>query len=580
MNLDGLTLSVLTNELQEHIQGGQIQRLLQIDKTSLYLKIRTAKKDEYLMITVGSAPACYISSPIKDVPKEPSSLCMFLRKHLETARITKVEQINSDRILCLSLDKLELDGRIANYKIYVELMGKYSNCIIVKEGVILESLIHVTPFMNRERTIEPKQTYELPPGSNRVSIFDFSQDELKNLLTMYQDHADTIGALIRYVFNGFGNLLLDEVCYRAQLNGSLAIKDQLDKEPLWAALAKSLYSLAQELKKATTLIQYQTAGNKLIYTPLPLQEAMERGYHIKEDNLSPSALIEGDIKRQGSLHTAGHNLAHLLEQAIKKEKNRNKKIKKELSDSSKADQYKEYGDLLMINAYQPCHYQKSITLDNVLVDPVVPITIPLKPELSLVENAQQYYKWYTKLKNRLISGQYQFNKSCQRIDYLDSILYSLSLAKDSKAVQEIKSECEQAGLIKKNHKPTPYKTDKKNFIRYPLASGALVIIGRNNAQNDYLTHRFARPNDLWFHTLHIQGSHVILQSPGQATDEDISLAAAYSAYYSNAKDSTHVPVDYTLVKNIKKPPASPLGYVTYTKQKTIIVDPIAPQTPE
>ena len=153
MNLDGLTMSVLAKELNERLQTGQIQKLYQIDKTTLLFKIRALNEDQNLIITVGATPAMYLSKPLQDLPKEPSSLCMFLRKHIEGSRIVKVEQINGDRIMCIQTDKLEMDGSITSTLIYIELMGKYSNCIFVQNGVILESLIHVSPLMNRERSI-------------------------------------------------------------------------------------------------------------------------------------------------------------------------------------------------------------------------------------------------------------------------------------------------------------------------------------------------------------------------------------------------------------------------------------------
>ena len=179
MNLDGLTMSVLAKELNERLQTGQIQKLYQIDKTTLLFKIRALNEDQNLIITVGATPAMYLSKPLQDLPKEPSSLCMFLRKHIEGSRIVKVEQINGDRIMCIQTDKLEMDGSITSTYIYIELMGKYSNCIFVQDGIILESFIHVSPLMNRERIISPKLQYDLPPNANRVSLMDFDNNEIK-----------------------------------------------------------------------------------------------------------------------------------------------------------------------------------------------------------------------------------------------------------------------------------------------------------------------------------------------------------------------------------------------------------------
>lgn len=180
MNLDGLTMSVLAKELNERLQTGQIQKLYQIDKTTLLFKIRALNEDQSLVITVGATPAMYLSKPLQDLPKEPSSLCMFLRKHIEGSRIVKVEQINGDRIMCIQTDKLEMDGSITSTFIYVEFNGqifKLYFCARWSDFRIINS--RITILMNRERSISPKLHYELPPNANRVSLMDFDYDETK-----------------------------------------------------------------------------------------------------------------------------------------------------------------------------------------------------------------------------------------------------------------------------------------------------------------------------------------------------------------------------------------------------------------
>lgn len=572
MNLDGLTLSVLTRELSRELVTGQIQRLLQIDKTTIVFRINTMEGNKNLLITVGNTPSCYISRDITDLPKEPTALCMFLRKHVESARITSIKQVHGDRILLITVDKLDLDGSLITTRIYVELMGKYSNCIFVQNGVILESLLHVTPLMNRERSIGPKLTYELPPNSERMSLFDFSAHEIQDLLTTFKQ--DTVATTVRRIFNGFGPILLKELCHQAGTTEKAAMDDLTPDE--LTRLSNALIQMQKDIGESTTLYVYTGPKGKQIASPIPLTY-IDETYELTRTFSTLSEAVEGSVMKQGGIHTAARNLEQLIQQAIRKEEGRHEKIQEELKLSDEADTYKMYGDLLMINSYMESHYQKEITLDNVLVDPAEPITITLQPELTLVENAQQYYKTYTKLKNRLISGNYQLTESTKKLDYYNSILYSLSLAKTREDIQEIYSEFEAIGLIKKSKKPVSYKTGKENFLRFELHGGT-VFIGRNNRQNEYLTHRFAKPTDIWFHTLQIQGSHVILRPDGELSDDLLTKVAQFAAYYSKAGDSTKVPVDYTLVKYIKKPPASPLGFVIYTHQQTVIVDPKSPET--
>lgn len=566
MNLDGLTMSVLAKELNARLQTGQIQKLYQIDKTTLLFKIRALNEDQSLVITVGATPAMYLSKPIQDLPKEPSSLCMFLRKHIEGSRIVKVEQINGDRIMCIQTDKLEMDGSITSTFIYVELMGKYSNCIFVQDGVILESLIHVSPLMNRERSISPKLHYELPPNANRVSLMDFDYDEIKNLLTSFGD--GTVQQSIRAIFNGFGKPLLDEVLLNSNLSGNEIISDLIPTQV--DALAKALYELKIKLNESNGLLTLINDNNKKAHATFILQN-----YKALKEYSTISEALEESIHNTKSIHTADKELEKILTAAIKKEEVRHQKIKDELDDTNKMDTYKLYGDILMINAHLQVQYEPSIQLPNLLSEDGELLTIPLKPNLTIVENGQWYYKLYTKLKNRMVSGEYQLNASTTKLEYLKSILYSISLATTRESLEEIRKECMDAGIIKKSKKPLSYKLGKSNYIHLTIDEGE-IFIGRNNQQNEYLTHRFAKPTDIWFHTQDIQGSHLILRLNVEPDDMILSKVAQYAAYFSKARETSKVPVDYTYIKNIKKPPGSPLGFVIFNTHQTMIVEPKKP----
>ena len=566
MNLDGLTMSVLAKELNERLQTGQIQKLYQIDKTTLLFKIRALNEDHSLVITVGATPAMYLSKPLQDLPKEPSSLCMFLRKHIEGSRIVKVEQINGDRIMCIQTDKLEMDGSITSTFIYVELMGKYSNCIFVQDGVILESLIHVSPLMNRERSISPKLHYELPPNANRVSLMDFDYDEIKNLLTSFGD--GTVQQSIRAIFNGFGKPLLDEVLLTSNLSGNEIISDLIPTQV--DALAKALYELKIKLNESNGLLTLINNNNKKAHATFILQN-----YKVLKEYSTISEALEESIHNTKSIHTADKELEKILTAAIKKEEVRHQKIKDELDDTNKMDTYKLYGDILMINAHLQVQYEPSIQLPNLLSEDGELLTIPLKPNLTIVENGQWYYKLYTKLKNRMVSGEYQLNASTTKLEYLKSILYSISLATTRESLEEIRKECMDAGIIKKSKKPLSYKLGKSNYIHLTIDEGE-IFIGRNNQQNEYLTHRFAKPTDIWFHTQDIQGSHLILRLNVEPDDMILSKVAQYAAYFSKARETSKVPVDYTYIKNIKKPPGSPLGFVIFNTHQTMIVEPKKP----
>ena len=312
-------------------------------------------------------------------------------------------------------------------------------------------------------------------------------------------------------------------------------------------------------------------NNKKAYASILLHN-----YKVLKEYNTISEALEESIHNTKAIHTADKELEKILTAAIKKEEGRHQKIKYELEDTKKMETYKLYGDLLMINAHLQVQYEPSIELQNLLSEENEMLTIPLKPNLTIVENAQWYYKLYTKLKNRMVSGEFQLNASTTKLAYLQSILYSISLATTRESLEEIRKECMDAGIIKKSKKPLSYKLGKSNYIHLTIDEGE-IFIGRNNQQNEYLTHRFAKPTDIWFHTQDIQGSHLILRLNVEPDDMILSKVAQYAAYFSKARDTSKVPVDYTYIKNIKKPPGSPLGFVIFNTHQTMIVEPKKPE---
>lgn len=567
MTLDGLTLSVLVRELEKALIGGQIQKLIQIDKHTLLLKLNTMEGVKDLVITVGAQPSIYLSQGIDELPKEPSSLCMYLRKHLEGGRIVQLEQINDDRLIKIVVNRLSLKGVLESKNIYVELMGKHSNCIIVEDSQIIEALIHVTPLMSSDHIIAPKLTYELPPNSNRMSLGDFPASMIQEILQTYGQ--DSIGQSLRRLFNGIGNALLDEFFHGMPFTKDTLIQ-HIDNYDL-CHFTERLVALYGEIKGSSQLYEYVDKKGKSTYSPISLS-SME-GTPLIHSQLSP--LLEAKQKKSGSMQTSQQKLGQIIKQAIKKENNRYKKIQGELKEAEKSNLYKLYGDLLMIHAHLPHEYKKEISLINVLSEEQELIKIPLKKELTTPENGQFYYKLYNKLKKRFTNCKEQLEGSLKKSEYYETILFGLLQSTSTAHLEEIRKECVQAGLIREQKRNLQLRSEKPDYMTIPIDDGK-IIIGRNNKQNDYITHKLGRPHDLWFHALHMQGSHVLLQVNHEPTEEEIARTASYAAYYSKGQEDHKVPVDYTYIKHIKKPPASPLGYVIYTNQKTLIVSPQKP----
>lgn len=568
MNFDGLTMKLLTKELKNKCESSQIQKILQIDKTTLLLRLNNYEGSKDLIITVGNQPSCYIASSLEDLPKEPSGLCMFLRKHFEGARITTIEQINDDRILHFAVDKLNLNGSIETKHIYIELMGKCSNCIFVENDMILESLIHVTPFMSNERQVQPKLPYTLPPNSERMCIGDFDAKTLKEIILMKKD--EPIIKAIRNLFNGFGTPIISELEFRTNLSFKKTISSLTNEE--LDILVNTLSILYTSIDNSNTLYSYQLKNNKKIYSPIPLQYISV--LPVLHTEISP--LLEKEIKAHGSIDTSKHKLENILKSTIAKENRRLEKILKEFNETKQMSLYKKYADLLMIYAYMPHKFENSIEVIDCLSENQESITIPLKPELSISQNGQNYYKRYNKLKNRLKHSKEQIEQSKNRIDYLDSVLFSLENSSSKQELLEIKTECQDYGVIKQPPRHMRQKPKQPKPLIIPINDGR-IIIGKNNKQNEEITHKIAKPFDLWFHTKNIQGSHVVLQCDHKPLEDVIIEAASYAAYYSKARESDHVLVDYTFIKNVKKVPKAPLGFVTYKCQSTLNVKPKKPQ---
>lgn len=567
MNFDGLTMKLLTKELKNKCEFSQIQKILQIDKTTLLLRLNGQDGTTDLIITMGNKPSCYVSSPLAELPKEPSSLCMFLRKHYEGARITSIEQIHDDRLLHFTIDKLTLGGDIETKHIYIELMGKCSNCIFVENGIILESLIHVTPFMSQERQVLPKLPYHLPPNAERMCIGDFDVKTLKEMFLMRS--SDSIVSAIRNLFNGFGTPIIRELEHRTNLSFKTLISDLNNNE--LNLVADTLIKVYQDIAASETLYYYELKTGKKIYSPIPLESVDVSPKTFS--NISP--LLENETKNFGSINTTKHQLETVLKAAIEKEKKRLGKIIKEFEETKRMDLYKKHADLLMIYAYMPHQFESSIDVIDCLSEEQNTITIPLKPELTLSQNGQAYYKRYNRLKSRLKHSQEQMQQSKAKISYLETVLFSLNNISSKQELLEIKTECQDYGIIKQPPRHMRQKPKAPKPLIIPIPDGRIVI-GKNNRQNEEVTHKIGKPFDLWFHTKDVQGSHVILQTNVEPSEDLIIKAASYAAYYSKGRESDYVLVDYTFIKNVKKVAGAALGFVTYKDQKTINVKPVDP----
>lgn len=566
MNLDGIALSMLVTELSTALEGGQITKIYQPNDRTLYFRIHTSCQTHHFILTLDGSPRLFLTAAPPPTPDTPTGLCMFLRKYFENGRIGTITQLHLDRIIVIDTDILDNRGKLITRKIYIELMGKYSNIIFTENGTILEALIKTRPDKDQIRPIVPKQLYELPPNHARMNPFDFTAIELLELM----DTGDATLPLDKWMyatFNGMSNLFLGEVGRQTSVELEMPL-NKLDL-PLKKAWISELLAVKTALATQTGCWVYRS-GKKSIMFPLRLHDNS-----LSEEKFFPTinAYLEQFEQLGQRTNAEQTNLLKTVKSLVRKQLKKIQKIGKELTETEKMSEYKLYGDLLMINAWQKAAHQTSITVQNILAEEQDDLVIILNPARSLTDNANQYYKKYIKLRNRkkmadgLIADNHDF------LLYLQSVEYSLENKMTKNELNDIKNELYQMKIIK----TMPRDKIKKEFTQKILTvtvDDLDIWIGKNNRQNDYLTLKKARPDDLWFHTKNVPGSHVILACHNVTpTDKQILQAAELAAWNSKGRDSSKVEVDYVSCRYIKKPNHAPPGFVIYENQQTLVVKP-------
>lgn len=577
MSLDGFSMHPLTRELDTALAGGRIDKITQPNKQSIILSVRQPGQNFLLHISINSQnPSAHLLEKNLENPPEPPVFCMVLRKQIETGRIAKVRQHGLDRLLLIDIDSLAAGGRIVTKTLVLELMGKYSNIILVQDGVIIDALRKIGANSSRVRTVLPGQTYELPPGQEKKDLFT---DDIAAIMAIVKaDPALRLDKALLAACMGFGPVSAKEVCFSAGLAPSMRI-EALD-EADFAAVEDALKEIRESAlhagdvdapeDKAVLLLGENQKGLAMAAFPLHyLPEAAVLTFP------TISAMLEKADSLLGSYVLPDKDRFRKL---VKNEKNRaeNKltKLDEEIAAAENAEEFKVRGDNLMTYQYQfKDREDASVTVPNIYSETGESITIPLDQRLTLVENMQACYKKYDKLKRAQELLQVQRRECEANIAYLESIEASLLASSSLAEIAEIHNELIAAGYLRE--KPKKKNNDKPaRPFHFHAPDGTDILVGKNNYQNDKLTFKTARYNDTWFHTKDIPGSHVVLQNGGtEPSEEDILLAASLAAHFSKARGSSKIPVDYTEIRYVKKPSGSKPGFVIFTNQKTLYITP-------
>lgn len=552
MAFDGVFTHYLVNELNEQLSSGRINKIYQVSNYELVFLIRARNKTQKLLLSIHPV---YSRAQITELdltyPQEPPMFCMLLRKHLEGGIIQNIEQKDNDRIILFDIEYMNEIGIRDQKRLIVEIMGKHSNIILInrESNTILDCIKHVSPFLNSYRTLQPGAEYIYPPSGDKKNFF---QATLEDFNTIHQDDRNLSKQLVHY-FEGVSPLLANELLHVAEYHHPQSLYQGY--EQLLKRLESGTPTIIEQPNKSNFYLMDLThiEGERKYYSSL--SELLDRFYFKKDE--------QERIKQQTQ------DLEKFIKNELDKNTNKLNHLETDLYNAEHADIYKVYGDLILTYAYQIQKGMTSIELENYYDDNQL-ITLQLDPLLTPIQNAQRYFNKYQKGKKAIHHIHEQIALTKQEIDYFETLLQQVQSASLTDAL-EIRSELEELRYLKRKNTKQKKKT-KLAYETYQVED-ASIFVGKNNLQNDYLTFKHANKEDTWMHAKDMPGSHVIIRCDGTLSEEVIRTGAMLASFYSKGRQSSSVPIDYTLVKNVKKIPGAKPGFVTYDHQKTIYIDP-------
>ena len=567
MAFDGIITKAISYELQKVLLDGKINKIFEPNKNEILLGIYSGGKNYALNICIDSnLYRLHLTTNLKANPLTAPNFCMLLRKHLMGYKIKEFYSApDLERIITIKLEGYnELNDLTTKYLI-IELMGKHSNIILLNDKFfIIDSLRHLDITSHSYRDIMPAHEY-IYPTNTKTNFYEITYSE--NLYNLITEANTSLSKFFTNKFTGFSNPFIKNILKKLNIDNQNFSKEDIDV--LFNYLCNILNNLDTN---SISTISYTNEKGKSDYVIDCVQ---------KSEDLEINFFIDDfyyNKENSDNFSAYRNNLLKLISQVLKKYSYRLENINSKLKECANKDLYKLYGELITANLYRLTDVNSDkITLEN-YYDNFNPIEIPINTSISISENAKKYFKKYNKLKNALEVVTLQKKETEQELEYIESIIYELDSAKSLEEVDEIFNELSDSVIFKdyiqtgknKNNK----KSDSKSTPREFTVDGYTVLVGKNNKQNDYLTTKIADKDDIWFHTKDIHGSHVILRHPKQNMPIDtLEKCAKLAAYYSKAKLSTNVPVDYCPVKFVKKPNGSKPGMVIYTNNKTLYVNP-------
>lgn len=568
MAIDGIYLYSLVEDLKKSILNSKIDKINQPEKDEIIITLRKERKNLKLLVSASPKyPRFNLTEVIKANPLQAPMFTMVLRKYLIGGKIIDIVQLEGDRIVKFLIESSDELGFNSIYTLIVEIMGRHSNITLVRErdNKIMECIKHISPSMNSFRVLYPGITYKLPPKSTKINPFSYNNTTLQefvnnNSITFNKNFfvscfTGISKPLSEHLFMEYNKTYNDFSIENISIFLSKFLKDLIDNEVF--------------------TIYKDKDGNYVDFYMLPLDQL--------EDNFTPQVFdnihelmdkyyLEKD--KQERIKGRSVNLQKLVTTNIERCLKKENKLNSVLEKCNDKEDFKIKGDLLTSYIYSIKKGDSSFTTVNFFSEDGEEVTIPLDENKTPSENVQSYYKKYNKLKKSEESAIEQLEKNSDELEYLNSVLTNIENCESYTEIDDIKEELISTGYVRK--RKANGKNNKKSKPSKPLhyisSDGIDIFVGKNNIQNDNLSLKFANKNHMWLHTKNIPGSHVIVCS-NDVPDNTLVEAATLAAYYSKAKESSKVDVDYTLVKNLKKPNGAKPGMVIYHTNYTMTVDP-------
>lgn len=579
MPFDGIVAKSIVDELSEKLSSGRIEKVFQPEADEIVLLVRAWNKNHKLVLSASANyPRIHITDAAKENPAAPPVFCMLLRKHLAGGKILSFEFNDYERIIGIVVESANELGDISEKKLVIEIMGRHSNIILLNsENKILDSIKHVDADISSVREVMPARPYILPPAQDKTSP---ARLDPASLLEKLDTTTQTVEKFLLENIKGFSPLLCREICHQAGIEGrtGAASLNAAGREALKNKLGMILESIKTGTYSPSVIFEDEQHTKPLDFHCL---EIHQYEHVVKLDSIS-SVLDAFYSSRDNAerLRQKKSDLYKVLNNSIERCSKKLAIQQETLRDVADREKLKLYGELITANIYAIPKNSKSVSLLNYYSETGEYIDVPLDPTLLPQENAQRFFKKYSKAKSTYTYTTKQLEDSQKELQYLESVLQLLENCTALREMDEVRQELAEQGymtLRKKNsgkNKPSKKPAAMSEALRFKSTDGFDIFVGKNNMQNDYLTLKMAQSNDIWMHTKEIPGSHVIIRRNGRdIPDRTLEEAAVLAAWHSKARMSGNVSVDYTAVKNVNKPSGAKPGMVIYVNYKTAVVVP-------